>query len=297
MLLPYFHTMAMANMTSKEIGADEQKILEDKEDEIIRLLDIPTVLTSLQQQGIINYTDAESIHNLESQKDKVQNFIARLSVRGKNAYQTFIDVLRESSTKNHTELADILGKRPPAIDFVEKRIEEIRFERQVDRKFKEHETRIKLLEDENTARQEVEKFQTLLQAKETELKEIKTRMEQQENEVNVLKEEHQRLLREIEEIRREKDKWEERANSLKLRVDALEKKNAFLEEEQIATKQFMQQIVNKQKETDKRLENMEKKSERQARSTIVPANRFQPQPRPPGQGGTTAKRTETRRGK
>ena len=101
----------------------------------------------------------------------------------------------------------------------------------------------------------MEKFQTLLQAKETELKEIKTRMEQQENEVNVLKEEHQRLLREIEEIRREKDKWEERANSLKLRVDALEKKNAFLEEEQIATNQFMQQIVNKQKETDKRLEN------------------------------------------
>ena len=297
MLLPYLHAMAMAKVTAKEIDADEQKILEENEDEIIRLLDISTVLTSLQKQGIINHIDVESIFNLESKKDKVQNFIARLSVRGKNAYQTFIEVLRESSTKKHTELADILGKCPSAIVSVEKRIKEIRFERNVDGKLKEHETRISVIEEEIRARQEVEKFQTLLQAKETELKEIKTRMEQQENEVNVLKEEHQRLLREIEEIRREKDKWEERANSLKLRVDALEKKNAFLEEEQIATKQFMQQIVNKQKETDKRLENMEKKSERQARSTIVPANRFQPQPRPPGQGGTTAKRTETRRGK
>ena len=297
MLLPYFHTMAMANMTSKEIGADEQKILEDKEDEIIRLLDIPTVLTSLQQQGIINYTDAESIHNLESQKDKVQNFIARLSVRGKNAYQTFIDVLRESSTKNHTELADILGKRPPAIDFVEKRIEEIRFERQVDRKFKEHETRIKLLEDENTARQEVEKFQTLLQAKEAELNELKTRLEQQENEVNVLKEEHQRLLREIEEIRREKDKWEEKANNFKLRIEALEKMNALLKEEQKALEQRLQQSENKQSDFDKRLENMEKKSERQVSSTIVPANRLQPLRRPNGRGGTTAKSTESSRWK
>ena len=289
--------MAMAKVISKEIDADEQKRLEENEDEIIRLLDVSTVLTSLEKEGIIDHIDVQAILNQQSQKDKVQSFIGRLSSRGEDAYQTFIEVLRKSATQNHKELADFLGECPTNIVSVEKRIEAIRFERQVDGKFKEHETRIKLLEDENRARQEVEKFQTLLQTKEAELNELKTRMEQQENELNALKEEYEKLLREIEEIRREKEKWEEKANNFKLRIEALEKMNALLKEEQKALEQRLQQSENKQSEFDKRLENMEKKSERQARSTIVPANRFQSQRRPPVRGGTTAKSTDTSRWK
>ena len=190
----------------QSIGEDKERILQVKQDDIERLMDIEEVLIGFLKIGHIDRHEFSQILSPSRLKDKVQSFISHLCTRGPMAYESFISLLKNSNKQNHQNLADILenpdpqepvANVPQPDDFLAKRIAKSRREREVDSTLQHHEKRIETLEgieqSRARARAEVEELRKVILEKEQELKDTKERLEKQENISNSLTEENQKL--------------------------------------------------------------------------------------------------------
>ena len=122
----------------QSIGEDKERILQVKQDDIERLMDIDEVLNEFLKIGHIDQHEFSQILSSSRLKDKVQSFISHLCILGPRAYESFISLLKNSDKQNHPNLADILENPDPQElvtnvpqpdDFLAKRIAQIRHER------------------------------------------------------------------------------------------------------------------------------------------------------------------------
>ena len=197
----------------QRLGEDKEQILQDKQGDIERLMDIKEVTAKLIPLGHITQYDMRQILIPSTPKDKAQNFISHLCARGPQAYESVIQILKESDIKDHKDLAKILENcvptEPPASnampdDIVNAKIDKSRHERKMDFKLHDHEKRIQHLEnkEQRNARMQVEKYRSLLQDQERELRELKERLERQENNANTSKEENEQLRNQVRSLER-----------------------------------------------------------------------------------------------
>ena len=265
--------------TRQSIGEDKELILQDKQDDIERLMDIDEVLVGFLKIGHIDQREFSQIKSPLKQKDKVQTFISHLCTRGPRAYESFISLLKNSDKQNHQSLADILENRdsrepvthvPQPDDCVAKGIAKSRREREVDSKLHDHEKRIHTLEvriEQPEESAEFQKLKRLIEEKERELKDTKERLEKQQNisnssieENQKLKERVQTLERELQETRKNMEMWKAEAKALQVKIDDHERIN----------KEYRDKV-------DQLVAQMEafQKPAKQTKTTIQPANRFQ----------------------
>lgn len=224
----------------QSIGEDKERILQVKQDDIERLMDIEEVVNGFLKIGHIDQHEFSQILSPSRLKDKVQSFISHLCTRGPRAYESFISLLKNSDKQNHQNLADILENRdsqesvanvPQPDDFLAKRIAQSRREREVDSTLQHHEKRIQTLEgiEQSRARAEVEELRKVILEKEQELKDTKERLEIQENVSNSLTEENQKLKKRVRTLERElretREMWEAKSKALEERIDNQERVN------------------------------------------------------------------------
>ena len=224
----------------QSIGEDKERILQVKQDDIERLMDIDEVLNEFLKIGHIDQHEFSQILSSSRLKDKVQSFISHLCILGPRAYESFISLLKNSDKQNHQNLADLLenpdprkpvANVPQPDDFLAKRTAQGRREREVDSTLHDHEKRIHTLEgiEQSRARAEVEDLRKVILETEQELKDTKERLEKQENVSNSLTEENEKLRKRVQTLERElretRDMWEAKSKALEERIDNQERVN------------------------------------------------------------------------
>ena len=263
----------------QSIGEDKERILQVKQDDIERLMDIEEVVNGFLKIGHIDQHEFSQILSPSRLKDKVQSFISHLCTRGPRAYESFISLLKNSDKQNHQNLADILENRdsqepvthvPQPDDCVAKGIAKSRREREVDSKLHDHEKRIHTLEvrtEQSEESAELQKLKRLIEEKERELKDTKERLEKQEKISNSSIEENQKLKervltleRELQETRKNMEMWKTEAKDLQMKIDDHERINKEYRDK-------VDQLVIQMKALQK--------PAKQTKTTIQPANRFQ----------------------
>ena len=263
----------------QSIGEDKERILQVKQDDIERLMDIDEVLIGFFNQGHIDQREFSQIKSPWKQKDKVQSFISHLCIRGPRAYESFISLLKNSDKQNHQNLADILenpdpqepvANVPQPDDCLIKGIAKSRREREVDSKLHDHEKRIHTLEvrtEQSEESTEFQKLKRLIEEKERELKNTNERLEKQEKISNSsieknqeFKERVQTLERELQETRKNMEMWKAEAKALQVKVDDHERINKEYRDK-------VDQLITQMKALQK--------PAKQTKTAIQPANRFQ----------------------
>lgn len=293
-------------ITSEEIDAKEQKLLEENEENMLKLLNVYNVCMSLLEREVLNDMDLHNILQQSTNVDKLHNFILRLSMRGEKAFHEFMDVLRTSSNINHVQLAAILEScmsRGTDSTGENNNVAHTPRTKATHAALREHHTRLQDLE-EKTRRtgDEAERFELLLQ----EIQGLKIRLAEQEKNTMAhkctmaVREEHPKLQtrvaeleREVHDFRKDRAKWEDETKRLRQRLQVLEQKNAVLdheqkvlEHEQGEEKDHLHSLEEQVGQLSARLEGGDG-SGVSPRSTIQPANRFQTTHYHSGRGGTS----------
>lgn len=195
--MAYYSTPKPSQLSEKE-----KRILEDKEKDIVELMNPLKVTKFLLDKGVIDETDRTNIIQQVVVRDQIRVLLGMIPMRGADAFVQFVKVLDQSGTENHAKLARILRNDEPFSLQANTKFEENQYA-EMNESLENHETRIKSLEKEAKEGKNVKESEFLkaeLELKTKELAEIKQQLEDCKGQLKESEEEKDTLRKKIEDL-------------------------------------------------------------------------------------------------